>query len=597
MNVRQFLSKIIMLLCTVTFMLCGTTYYVDSEYGQDTNPGTMNEPWKHCPGMSGWNGSAVLVPGDTIYLHNERTWQAASGNALLQITGGVVYDGRTWGSGSRALLRATGDLPRSVINIMEDHADEATVIAGFEVDANHYITSGITVNWPQATGNLVGALKHIEDCIVYGVYSQSSQGQYEYGILISSGWGGNRWVSNVEITDCIVYDISRGCINIYAANDDPGSGISNVLVRGCHVYVSGTDPNYAGSCLPLKNHVIDAVIEYNYIHDPVRGLGMGISTHPQPGFTGPENAVIRHNIISGSQHCGIFMQGAGDKHLDIYGNIIVNSAYEGIRLASSLEDTLAVRIFNNTFFRNYQQQWSQELRIESNNAIIPVLDVRNNVFCADLMTRCLVDDDGDITDHSNNIYFRPGNDVLVISNGTSYDAATVQTWESTAIVDDPQFKNEADLPAGFTGTYGVNLEPIPDGLNITGTSPAKDNGAQLGSTYCTSINSIVRPSGNGWDIGAYEFDVTGISEYSECATASCRDMIIMNKNRITFNLPIQVTSIVIYDILGRLIHDSGSITRTAYTWGVTRTTSGIYFYEMKGLTGTIHKTGKIILIK
>ena len=61
------------------------------------------------------------------------------------------------------------------------------------------------------------------------------------------------------------------------------------------------------------------------------------------------------------------------------------------------------------------------------------------------------------------------------------------------------------LPTGFIGTFGVNLRPNTDGLSVSGTSAAANAGVALSSAYSGSINSVVRPQGGGWDIGAYEF--------------------------------------------------------------------------------------------
>jgi len=481
------------------------TYYVaNAPLGNDANPGTASGPWEHCPGMPGWAGSATLEPGDTVYFDSGGAWEASSGSALLQVVGGVTYDGSTWGAGTRATLRATGYLHRSVVNLMEDDPAEPTVIRGFEVDANGQETSGIAINWPQAAGSMSGATKRIEDCVVHDVYSSSAAGSYEYGIVISSGWGGSRGVDNVEVLDSVTYNISRGGINVYAANDYSNSSISNVLVRGCDIYATGQDPNYAGSALAAKNHVIDVTFEYNTIHDPVRGIGIGISTHAA-GFTGPENLIIRHNIISNSAHAGIYVQGYGDKSMDIYGNLIAQNQYHGIKFASSLADSLTARVYNNTFYQNYEPEWDSEIRVEANSADVSMLEIRNNIIYADSDTRCLIDDEENITNHSNNVYYRPGGGTLVIADGVSYTASNVGSWEPTALTDDPLLENPSDLPTGFTGTFGVDIKPNSDGLNITAGSPARDAGASLAAAYDSSINSANRPQGAGWDIGAYEF--------------------------------------------------------------------------------------------
>jgi len=44
---------------------------------------------------------------------------------------------------------------------------------------------------------------------------------------------------------------------------------------------------------------------------------------------------------------------------------------------------------------------------------------------------------------------------------------------------DPRYKNTANLPTGFTGTYGVNLAPNNDGLSLQQGSPGIDQGIVL----------------------------------------------------------------------------------------------------------------------
>jgi hypothetical protein len=139
------------------------------------------------------------------------------------------------------------------------------------------------------------------------------------------------------------------------------------------------------------------------------------------------------------------------------------------------------------------------------------LEVKNNVFFTGPQSRALLDDDGVITSHSNNLYFRPGGGVLVIADGVSYTAADIKDWEPTAIASDPLLNDLSALPAGFVGNYGEDMRPEPDGLNITVDSPAKDAGVALGAEHDTSINSIRRPYGAGWDVGAYEMSLPLLS--------------------------------------------------------------------------------------
>ena len=67
---------------------------------------------------------------------------------------------------------------------MDDHSTLPTIVRGFEVDVNDRTTSGVCINWPSASRNLTGGVKRIENCIVHDVYSRSSSGTYEYGIVV-----------------------------------------------------------------------------------------------------------------------------------------------------------------------------------------------------------------------------------------------------------------------------------------------------------------------------------------------------------------------------------------------------------------------------
>ena len=121
----------------------------------------------------------------------------------------------------------------------------------------------------------------------------------------------------------------------------------------------------------------------------------------------------------------------------------------------------------------------------------------------------LTDSEGKIASHSNNIFYR-SNGALVTSKSVSYNSSNIQSgYEATASGNDPLYKNTANLPNGFTGTYGVNLAPNNDGLSLQQGSPGIDKGISLGSDFAGSINSVIRPVGSGWDIGAYEYNPGG----------------------------------------------------------------------------------------
>ncbi len=513
---RRNMKAMLKLSLFVTFVLllalpCESSVYYVAVNGSDTNTGTdYTSPWLRCPGMIGWTGDAKLEPGDTVFFRNTDTWEAHEGQSMVQVVGGVTYDGQSWGDGDRAVLRASGALNRAVINIMEDDEIYPTVIRGFVVDANDFVTSGITINWPHADRDLTGATKRVENCLVRNVWSESALNQYEYGILMG-GWGGFH-IANIEVLNCLVHDISRGGICNYMGNDKPDNRSDNVLIRGNEIYAAGKDPRYGGSSLAIKNHTVNTTVEFNYIHDAVNGTGIGLSVHPSDGFRGPEEVIIRHNIVSNIPHCGMYLGSPGDKSFDVYGNIFMHCRYEAIRVSNQMSGSVRAGFYNNTFYKNYPGDWSQQFRVEKNSAHFEKLEVKNNIFyCpSGSSSRALLDDDEDITAHANNLYFHPDKTTLVISNGNRFTAESISQWEPTAFAGEPGFKDTSLIPAGFVGEYGYDLMPYPDGLSLTARGDALDNGADLGEKYSGAVNlsgkniSDTRPFGNCWDIGAYE---------------------------------------------------------------------------------------------
>jgi hypothetical protein len=226
----------------------------------------------------------------------------------------------------------------------------------------------------------------------------------------------------------------------------------------------------------------------------------GNETHHYPGV-GPTNIHIRYSLFSSSSGSTTVLlydgsSGKDPKDVRIYGNIIFNSPGSGgIYMGTDLGNTNSVRIYNNTFY-------NARVYIDAANATFAPLEFKNNIVYHSSSTP-LQDPNEKITSHSNNIYF--GSGTLVRSGGNNYSAGNLKSgYEPSASVSDPQFKNTANIPTGFIGTAGVDLRPNNDGLSLEPTSYGADHGISLGSPFDQSINTVARPSGSGWDIGAYE---------------------------------------------------------------------------------------------
>jgi hypothetical protein len=448
----------------------GRTFFIDQATGNDSNSGTISSPWKNCPGMEAFTGSGSLLPGDTVYFNSSAKW-VVTGKQGIWLVGGVTYIGDTWGFGLRAEIRAGTDLPGGVVRF-RDHENLPTVFKGFNIDANRKLANGVDINYTESV-MMNRALKRVENCDIHHVWSRTSMGQYKYGIIISNYAGPKGYCENVEVINCKVHDISRDIICLYPS-DREGSRIRNITIRGCEAYNSGQDPDYgAGSGICIKGYVVDAFIEYNYVHD-VKAAGLfinGNETRHYPGI-GPTNIHLRYNIIGNNTPHGAIKlhdgkSGTDPKDVKIYGNIIYgNPVNLGLVMLKSLGNENKLWVYNNTFY-------NAVVIIDSPSAKFPVFEFKNNVA-----------------------FYAGGTPVIGEDRFTVY---------SNNLTDKPAFKNSAEMPTGFTGVYGIDLAPNSDGLSLPGNSPGIDGGGALDQIFGGSINSVLRPAGAAWDAGAYEY--------------------------------------------------------------------------------------------
>ena len=482
----------------------GETYYVDQLAGNDRNSGThADRAWKNCPGMSAYSGTELLHPGDTVYFKRDETWPV-SGPQGIYLTGGVTYVGNSWGEGSdRARIRATADLDAGVVRF-RDHLTYETVFEGFEIDGNGKVTTGVDINhsyWSLMNG----ATKRLEDCEVHHTWSRQAFGQYKYGIIVSNFGGVSGYAENVEIINCAVHDTSRDGICLYPGDENENCRIKNITVRSCEVYNTGQDPDYgAGAGIIVKGYVQNAVIEYNYVHD-TKGATMFVNGNERRHYgVGPTNVHICYNIFTGSTAHGAIRiydgrSGQDPKDLKIYGNLVYNNTVGGgFYIGSDLGNTLSLLVYNNTFY-------NAPVVISDNSAKVMVFEFKNNIVYYTGGV-ALTDSKGQITSHSNNIFYGSSK-ALVRSNGIDYNLIDIMSgYEPTASNSNPLFTNPANLPTGFTGTYGKDKAPDSDGLSLQKGSPGINSGTVLSSDFGGSINSLCRPVGSAWDIGAYQHD-------------------------------------------------------------------------------------------
>ncbi len=470
-----------------------TDYYVDKTAGNDSNDGSISSPWQNCPGMDEYNDSGNLSSGDTVYFDSADTWTSGSGNSVLDTAAGVTYDGASWGSGTRAKLQPTTALTEGVVVIEVSNV----TFKGFEVDGNSKDFDGIDINYPTPSSDISNiTIENVE------VHHVGQTDDYNYGIIIGSINGYT--TSNVTIKDSVVHDTAHEGICLYPSSD-AANQISNITVQNNEVYTTGTQNSDFGNGILIKNYVNSAVVEFNYIHDnPV-----GIQFEGNACCSQCTDVDIRHNLIKDNDSCGLYILGTSgnNRDADVYGNLFVDNGNSGhgegmaVFFTNQNHYSSVFKFYNNTFYSIDNQSSSRYCFIIGSGAGgTPTIEFKNNIVYSD--DHIPVEDRKGWLTHSNNCIYRtsgPG-DTVVNDNGTTYTRSTLTNWEATVQNAEPVFINRSNLPTNLT----ISTGPNNNGLNIQAGSPAKENAANLGNPYMGSINLVNRPSGGGWDIGAYE---------------------------------------------------------------------------------------------
>jgi hypothetical protein len=203
-------------------------------------------------------------------------------------------------------------------------------------------------------------------------------------------------------------------------------------------------------------------------------------------------------------------------HIWIYNNLFhieqtIDGSPEYIRIYTSLtsQNTITnladVKILNNDFIDNNKYVPIRMNQFHANPTASAVL-VANNIFYSvggSSNPVLLIDPSTNFTAGSftfdSNIYYNPSSAPSVSFNGTSYPMANwIGTFDIHGKTAAPTFANYSS----FAAANDFHLSPID--------TVAKDAGMALGSYFTSDKDSVARPQGPAWDIGAYEYHlVTG----------------------------------------------------------------------------------------
>ena len=303
------------------------------------------------------------------------------------------------------------------------------------------------------------------------------------GLDVRNGAGWGIWVngSNNIIKKCRVYDNGRiepqasGIIIISADNN---------VIRSNQVFRNAWN---GINCESTSG----TIIRNNYIYD--NSLHAGINIFPIT--SGVQNMEagndIRYNVIHGNE-TGIYMRYQQDN--EIVGNLIYNNVENGIFLHQHPSGPVIyearTRIYNNTVAGN----GLNGLR----NANATHLDVQNNCF---------------VYNSARDVSYEINFSAAVLAGHTldynSYygDEAEVIFWAGVQY-ELLEFRSSTVHADNGTDRNPLFVNRNTQNYRLLEASPLIDSGINLYIEGVTvDLDALPRPQGNGFDIGAYEFEV------------------------------------------------------------------------------------------
>jgi uncharacterized repeat protein (TIGR02543 family) len=460
-------------------------YYVSTS-GNDNNPGTYSHPWRSLQ-----KAADVLVAGETLLIrggsYNERIIPRNSGSSGKYITYAAYPDEQVILDGSGIQFSNNEE---GLIHIQNKHYIKIQDITirnsndmGVYIQGTYnprVLASNIILSNLQVLNSNDEAIKVLfgDQILIENSYTKES---------VSSGIGvwhsSNITIDNNTVVNARNLPMPYGheeCITI--------SYVANFEVKNNEVYFENFN-NYLGAAgIDIKNSSFDGSVHHNYVHSFYQDGAIYLDAWEAGLYGTPSlhNVDVYSNRIEHAGGISIGSERGGIvENINIYNNIVIDSAYSGILLhragVTSGGDGLRknINIFNNTIFRSIGNGGAG---IYIATANIEDIVIKNNIVAFDpkwvgQITLAFPSVIGQITVDKN------------------------LTWGRTECSQD--YPNCVELNTGTIRANPMFLNSSILDLRLQSISPAINQGLTI-QVVDSDFAGILRPSGSAYDIGAYE---------------------------------------------------------------------------------------------
>lgn len=505
--------------------------YVSTD-GQDTNPGTFDQPWRTIQ-----KAANTVVAGDTVHIrgnggvYTERvTISNKDGTAVLPI----VF--KTYAGDALAVVDQIGVTPPNGTSALLtiQNSDHVT-IEGLEL--RNYKTSGTNNQQKQqlpagiyVTGDGDGI--QIRNCKVHGIW-QSCATRNDFG---ANGFGiavygtSSTAINNLVLDGNEVYDLRTGASESVVLNGNVTNfTVSNNTVHDCNnigidfIGFEGTAPTEAldqarnGIC--SGNEVYNVDSKFNPAYGGNFTVGGGDATRAAPGLyvDGGRDIVLERNHV----HACNFAVSVGSEHLGkvvtsvtVRNNILHHCHVGGIVIGGSASDNGGAdncQITNNTIYDNDTVGFGGGQVMIQNHVTNTTIQRNIIASTADFAQFVLKDNTtGNFAAGAIdwNLYKgTAGGDFEFIWDGTAY--SSFAGWQNADALAKDSHSTLLTGPLNLTND-NPTVDSPPEDFALTSASPAKDTGDSAAIPFTPAagekdFGGQSRVTDGRVDIGADEF--------------------------------------------------------------------------------------------